>query len=287
MSRVQVHGAAVALGYDPSLLVRLREKHRRSLDALCQAWIFSCVLLGFPVGLTLWLIEHSLLLACGGAGAASFLVLNLLRLVHSGSGTAPEHPFRRSYRPSYWPPLLIGSLALMMSQPAQLLHAPPRVEQAVESHRANLIAAHLAAQEQIKDIEPGGTRRDVFLEELKSCEFVVLRLKLLWGAPEGAVMWTLLFVGLVLSPAAWGRVVLADSVLAYERVRHRRAVFQMRASYEETERAIVEQLSSYSSYRQPWPFPLNAPGKTRLASGAPHDRGGPVGPSESDEGGQS
>jgi hypothetical protein len=157
------------------------------------------------------------------------------------------------------PAILLVGLAVIMSQPAQLLRTPPEVNAQVESHRAALIRSHRAAQESLAAMSDSGSTEDAFLRQLRECEFVVLRLKLLWSFPETTVLWTLAFVAAGLFPAALGRVLWLPALLSYERARYRRQRHEVRRSNRRTERAIRGVLARYPTYRPPWPLPLSAP----------------------------
>lgn len=250
---------STVLGYDPNLLAELSPEHQRSLDGLTQAWLVACVVMAFPMGVAMWLVEHSLPLAVFVSAGTYVLIVNLLRLVTAGSGTAPEHRLRREYRPSILPTVLLMGLATIMSQPAQLLHTPEAVRAQVESHRAALIQSHLEAQAALSIEQDQALHDDAFLRQLERCEFVVLRLKLLWTSPETTVLWTLLFVGAALFPAALARVVWLPAVMAYERARYRRERRAVRRSSRRTARAIERELSRFPTHRKPWPLPPSAP----------------------------
>jgi hypothetical protein len=233
-------GAAELLGYDRALLGAIPASLCRDLDSLSQAWLVSCVLLGFPMGLALWLVEHSLILAFLAAFGTALLVLNLLRLLTAGSGTAPELPLKRGYRPSLTPMAMLFGLALIMSQPAQLLHASDEVRQQVAEHRQELLASHSAA---LAEVGRGG--EDHFVKDIEACEFVVLRLSLLWNSPQKALLWTLLYVALALLPAALARTSYLKASRAYERARYRKAKGEIGAIEEKTRQAVAAALQSY------------------------------------------
>lgn len=246
--------SAEILGYDKALLAAIPPPLRRDLDSLSQAWLVSCALFGFPVGLALWLVEHSLILAFFASFVTSLLVLNLLRLLTSGSGTAPDLPLKTGYRPSLTPMVLLFGLALILSQPAQLLHASDDVRRQVAEHREELIVSHRAAL-----LEVGESGEDHFTKEIETCEFVVLRLSLLWDPPQKALLFTLLYVGLTMLPAALARTSYLKASRAYERVRYRKSRAEIGDLEEETRRAVQRAIESYPTYRPPWPFPPEAP----------------------------
>jgi hypothetical protein len=247
-------GIADLLGYDSELLATLPSPLRADLDSLSHAWLVSCVLLGFPMGLALWLVEHSLVLSFLAAFGTSALVLNLLRLLTAGSGTAPDLPLLAGYRPSLTPQVMLVGLALIMSQPAQLLHASDEVRQAVANHRAELLSSHRAA---LSDVPEGS--EDRFTKEIEACEFVVLRLSLLWKTPQTALLWTLLYVGLVLLPAALARTTYLKASRAYERARYRNAKGVILSMDNATTDAVAQALKAYPTYRPPWPFAPEPP----------------------------
>ncbi len=254
---------AQLLGYDPELLKSLPRRYRERLDSLASLWLVSCVLLGLPMGLATWLVEHSLFLAFVVSLSTSTLVLNLLRLIHSGSGTAPELPLRKGYRPSLTPMFLLLGLALVMSQPAQLLHASESVRNAVAEHRAELLASHKQALSEL-----GGTGEDTFTQEIEECEFVVLRLSLIWNTPISALLFTILYVGLAMLPAAMGRSSYLKALRAYERVRYRAATRRIAQLEALTRRDVAAALQAFPTYRPPWPFAPAAPLTLADAKGA-------------------
>lgn len=260
-------GAADILGYDPELLSAIKKPLRADLDSLSQAWLMSCMLLGVPMGLAVWLVEHSLLLSFFAAFGTSVLVLNLLRLLTAGSGTAPELPLLRGYRPSLTPMVMLLGLSVIMSQPAQLLHASEDVRAVIAEHREKLLVSHRKALAEV-----GGLSEDHFTKEIESCEFVVLRLSLLWNSPQKALLWTLVYVGLAMLPAALARTSYLKASRAYERVRYRKAKAEIISIEGATARAVQEALESYPTYRAPWPFAPEAP--LTLASRAPRSARG-------------
>ncbi len=247
-------GAAELLGYDPALLARVPQPLRRDLDSLSQAWLVSCGVLGLPMGLSVWLVEHSLFLAALVCLGTALLVLNLLRLLSAGSGTAPELPLERGYRPSLTPMMLLLGLSLVMSQPAQLLHESPSVHEAVAEHRAQLLESHHQSLTAV-----GGASEDTFTKEIEECEFVVLRLGLLWNTPQKALLWTLVYVGLAMLPAALARTSYLKAARAYERVRYRDSGKRIQRMDAATVAAVAAALRSYPTYRAPWPLPPEAP----------------------------
>lgn len=247
-------GAADLLGYEPALLQQLPRALRDDLDSLSQVWLVSCVLLGFPMGLAVWLVEHSLILAVFVSLGTAFLVLNLLRLLSSGSGTAPELPLEKGYRPALAPMMMLFGLSIIMSQPAQLLHASDSARKAVAEHREQLLESHRKALSEI-----GGDEKDSFTTEIQECEFVVLRLGILWDTPQKALLWTLVYVGLAMLPAALVRTSYLEAARAYERARYRAAHERLLIMEARTEAAVAAALKTYPSYRPPWPFPPEAP----------------------------
>jgi len=251
---------AALLGYDPALLRELSSAEGRDLDSLSQAWLLSCLVLALPAGIAAWLIEHSILLAVVAMAATFLLVLNLLRLVHAGSGTAPELRLKKDFRPSPLPVALLFGLSLIMSQPAQLLHTPDNVREAVEQHRTALIAAHLKVQEAVQETTGADPQsEDVFLRGLQRCQFVVLRLRLLWSSPESTVLWTTLFIGVVLVPAALSRVFWSQALAAYEQARYLRAARMVHTLTRQGNADVERALQHYPTHRPPWPFALASP----------------------------
>jgi hypothetical protein len=232
------------LGYDPEVLAKLHESQVNQLDSLSQAWLLSAVLFGYPLGVALWMVEHSLILSTLTALGTSLLVVNLLRLITSGSGTAPEHRLSRRYRPSLLPVALLLGLALILSQPAQLLTASKQTLTVVAQHRDALKRAHLEAQLAIS-----GVGADAFTQQLDECEFVLLRLRLLWANPVRAVLWTFFYLALTLSPALLARVLWLDAVVAYERARHRTQRAKMFLVERQGRRLVDQALRPFATYQ--------------------------------------
>jgi hypothetical protein len=224
------------------------------LDALSQAWLVSCTLLGFPLGLAVWLVEHSLLLSFAVTLGVFALVLNLLRLLNAGSGTAPELALTKGYRPSLTPMIMLLGLALLMSQPAQLLHVSDSARQAVAVHRQQLLLSHRSALSEL-----GQDGEDAFSKEIQECEFVVLRMQRLWDKPQLALLWTLLYVGIAMLPVALARTSYLKAVRAYERVRYRTLGRALRRLDAQAGVAVQAALVRYPSYRRPWPFAPERP----------------------------
>ena len=248
------------LGYDAQILGQLSASARAQLDTLSQMWLVSCVLLGFPTGLLVWLVEKSAFLAALAGLGTFVLVLNLLRLLSAGSGTAPELALRRDYAPSLTPTMMVLGLALILSQPTQLLDANDQVRASVAAHRQHLIEAHRTALAQGgRTLERSGTAKDAFTRQMQACEFVVLRLKLLWDTPQRAILWTLVYVGLVMLPAALARTSWLEATRAYERVRYRTSSERLRRICERADRVVQASLQRYPSYRPPWPFAAAPP----------------------------
>jgi hypothetical protein len=102
------------------------------------------VLLAVPVGYAVWLIEHSLVLAVLLGAGMLFVVLNMLRLSSAGGGVAPGKPLSdvQTYRPALGTTVVIGMLALMFAQPAQLPLWRTELEPIVSEQREHLVAAH-------------------------------------------------------------------------------------------------------------------------------------------------
>lgn len=261
---------AALLGYDPALLNTVSVAHRQQLDALSQAWLVSCIVLAAPAGLAIWLVEHSLPLCLLMTAGVFILVLNLLRLIHAGGGTAVQLPFPKDYRPSLLPIVLLLGLALMMAQPAQLVRSSDQHRSEVEQHRSALVASHLASQAALRGTSKELENDDDFLSEMQECEFIVLRLRLLWSSPRSAVLWTALFSGLVLLPAALAHVCWSKAVFAYERARYLRAAQSFHADERRVEQKVTAILEQFVTYRPPWPFPLSPP--LDGAQGSPADK---------------
>lgn len=235
---------ATRVGYEPALLAQLRADHRQQLAAVGQAWAVSCLLLGLPMAVAVYKTEHHTVLAGLAGLATALLALNALRLVIAGSGVAPHLPLPRNYRPSATTGFLIGALALMMSQPIQLMLASPAADAAVEAHRAELVEAHRALQRSMDlPIDDG------FAAQTADCEFVVLRLALLWSSPTRNILYSGLYTLLVLFPFLLMRTWYLPAVQAYEAKRHRRAVLTVAAAERLTRARVEVALGQFASYR--------------------------------------
>lgn len=252
----RVSTATSVLGYDEDLLANLAPQESEQLTTLSHAWLSSAALLGFPLGIAVWKVEHSTVLALGAALGTSVLVINLLRMLVAGGGTPLNKPVPGSYLPSAWPGVLVGALALLLSQPAQLLLHTGEADRAVAAHRQELLRSHAeltASAELTADAElvASGeqTKPDVFAARLAQCDFVVLRLKLLWSHPPRALLCSALYVLLVLAPFFLGRTSCLRGVQAYERERlYRAAALALQAELATTQ-AARETLAKWPSYR--------------------------------------
>ena len=251
--------SARLLGYDPALLRQMSPDDRGSLASLCNAWLISVAILAYPLALSLWLVTHSMLLAFGLGLGSGYLVINLLRLIHAGGGIAPgQLSHRVDYQPSLIPSLMIGTLALMLSQPAQLSFAGRDVESAVAAHRTTLIATH---QESLSAL--GMENQPHFAEEIARNEFVLLRLALTWRQPEQAVAWTFVYVLLVLLPALLARSLWIGGVQAFERLRYARAEVLIEKAHARTCGERDALLSSWSTFS---PSPHQGPHALKVDS---------------------
>ena len=266
---------AETLGYDPELLAGLSREHRRGLDGLSQAWLVSAGLLAYPVGLSVWLVEHSMLLSGLASLAAFLLVRNLLRLIVACTGTAPEQMLGRDYRPSLLPVAILLGLAALLSQPAQLLFLSDEAGRAVEAHRETLLRAHTQAR---ADLIGGGLEvpaLDHFSSRLRECEFVVLRLGLLWKTPESTTLWTAFYLLLVTGPALLARTVWLEAVTGYERARHGASRRLIRALGARADAEVDRALGQFPTYRRLVPLPRLAPlsGQLPIPAQPARDRG--------------
>lgn len=243
MSLVRAY-AAERVGYERLLIQQLPRLYQRQLNQLGAIWGAAAVLLGVPVGYAAWLIEKNLLLSLGLLAFTAVLVINLLRLIHSGGGTAPELAAPQDYRPSIVPALILVSLALLLSQPAQLMLKDAQTELAVQEHRVKMIEFHQASQ-----LELGGAASAGFDDALGDCEFILLRLRLIWEHPRRATLFTLLYCLLALLPLYLQRAVFLNAVQAYESARYRHAAELIRQSKARASISIDDILSSHVGYR--------------------------------------
>ena len=230
------------LGYDPTLLDGLSAAHRSRLRGLAIGWLLVCLALGLATAYAGWLVSPVIWMPiCGGVGM-TLLTINLLRVIIAGGGVEQQDDLRRveeacrRYRPGMTLALVMGVLAAIFAQPAQLpLWSDIEVE--VEAHRQALISQHEAAAATL-GVDTGHHRT-----RLEKASFPIQRLKIIWRRPAQALRWTAVFVLLVLLPALWSRYVVIDSVRAYELVRSQRKHAHAKHLIDQR-RAVVHQLLS-------------------------------------------
>lgn len=235
--------AAAWLGFDDSLTATLPADVGEALNALSYSWFLSCVLLAFPLAVAVYKTEHGAALALGAGCCAALLTLNALRLIYSGSGVATHLVMPEDYRPKLTLGLIVGVFALMMSQPAQLLLLSPEADATVAAHRAELIVAHRKLLSSLN-----APLDDGFADETADCEFVVLRLALLWDSPIRNVIYSGFYLLLVLSPFLLSRTLYLEAIQTYEQARHRRAVWQANALQREADEAVALALRGHPTY---------------------------------------
>jgi len=235
-----------AFGYDPGLLAGLSHAERQRLATVAAGFVLSLLLVAWPVGYTLWLVEHSLALAFGVGSAAFLLTLNLLRVVTAGGGVrvgAPRSALRE-HRPGLAPATFLLVLAALFAQPAQLPLRAGELDPQVDAYREALIVAHA------KRAALHAVSVERYRAELSGCEFVIKRLSLLWQEPNRALRFTLFYCLLVVLPSLFQAFVALDAVRAYEVLRQRSSRARLDADRARTERAIGDALGRFPAYER-------------------------------------
>jgi hypothetical protein len=260
---MQTHSLPVLVGYDATLLARLSESSQRHIARVAEAWLLSCALLASPVAYAAWLIEHALWLALL-LGAFTFaMVLNLVRLTSAGGGAAThasEARVRR-YRPALGASVVIGLLALLFAQPAQLPLWKAQLDGPVAAQRELLGRQHEQALSAL-----GMAADDDYRRTLSRCDFLVLRLKHMWRAPTRALQLTGLYAIAVLLPAVWARIVALAALREYALLRWRRDRRAIVRAHRAATRAVQAELARYPSYAAKPALFADAPFDTRIAS---------------------
>jgi hypothetical protein len=251
------------VGYDSALLAQLPEASQRHIARVAEAWLLSCALLASPVAYAVWMIEHTLWLSLL-LGAFTFaMVLNLVRLTSAGGGAAghASEEVVREYRPALGASLVIGMLALLFAQPAQLPLWKAELDAPVAAQRAALIAQHEQGLHNLGIADDGDYGR-----QLARCDFLVLRLEAMWRSPTRALQLTGLYVLMVLVPAVWARIVALSALREYAHLRWKR---DRRAIVRETrasECVAEAELARFPSYVPRQKSFADAPFNTRVAS---------------------
>jgi hypothetical protein len=260
---MQTHSLPVLVGYDATLLARMPESSQRHIARVAEAWLLSCALLASPVAYAAWLIEHALWLALL-LGAFTFaMVLNLVRLTSAGGGAAThasEARVRR-YRPALGASVVIGMLALLFAQPAQLPLWKGQLDGPVAAQRELLIDQHERALAAL-----GIAADDNYRRTLSRCDFLVLRLKHMWRAPTRALQLTGLYVIAVLLPAVWARIVAIAALREYALLRWRRDRRVIVRAAQTAARAVQAELARYPGYTAKQALFADPPFDTRIAS---------------------
>jgi len=238
--------AALRVGYDEAILKRLPPRLRAELNQIGVAWGATAFVLAVPLGYAAWLIEKSVFLSLGVASFVVVLLFNLLRLINSGGGGAPDLPQARFYRPPWIPALLFFVLALLVAQPAQLLVPSSTAEDAVGSHRAALVEQH---SQSVKDLALSAESH--FEGRLAECEFILLRLRLVWLQPGRATLASAVFCLFALFPLFLMHGPSLDAVQAYERLRYQRLGRAMLSHRAATKRAVERALIRFETYEAP------------------------------------
>jgi hypothetical protein len=248
-------------GYDRSLLAQLADGEQRQIERLAEAWLLSSALLACPLAYAAFLIEHSLTLALVLGAGMLFVVTNMLRLSVAGGGVsaAAEQRALSVYTPALGATMVIGMLALLFAQPAQLPLWKSELDPVVNEHRQALIADHdrsLAAL--------GQAASDPYRAELARCDFVVLRLTTIWKTPTRALQLTAFYVLVVLLPTLWARFVALAALRAYARARwqsERRLISRAHGENERARSALLARFPSYAPLASPF---ADAPFDTRV-----------------------
>lgn len=242
---MQHHTLPALVGYDTALLAQIPEASQRHIERVAEAWLLSCALLASPVAYAAWLIEHSLWLSLAVGLATFLLVVNMLRLVAAGGGAATQlsEASVKQYRPALGASLVIGLLALLFAQPAQLPLWRAQLDAPVQVQRELLIAQHAQALQSLGLAEDGDYRR-----QLEHCDFLVLRLKHMWQAPTRALQLSVLYVLAVLLPTLWARFVALSALREYQLLRWKRDRRQIMRETQATRRVVSAQLAHWPSY---------------------------------------
>jgi hypothetical protein len=198
-------------------------------------------------------------------GAFTFvMVLNLVRLASAGGGAAThlDEDAVRAYRPALGPSAVVGLLALLFAQPAQLPLWSAELAAPIAAERTRLAAQHEAALASL-GVADGG----VYAAELARCDFLVLRLTTMWRrAPTRALQLTGLYMLAVLLPALWARVVARASLREYALARWRRDRRGIVRATSAAEHEADALLRAYPSYAPSVPAFADPPFNTRVAS---------------------
>jgi hypothetical protein len=221
------------------------------------------VLLACPVGYAAWLIEHSLLLAFALGAGALFVVVNMLRLSIAGGGVSAATAAKdvKQYQPALGATAVIGMLALLFAQLAQLPLWRSELDPVVSEHRQALIAQHDRSLDALGQVDGDHYRR-----ELTRCDFVVLRLTTIWKSPTRALPLTAFFVLVVLLPTLWARFVALDALRAYAHARWQRDRRLIVRAHEQNEHERNSLLARFPSYVKRESAFADAPFDTRVAS---------------------
>lgn len=228
-----------ALGYDLSIVDRMAPSARDAMQRHAALWLVACVLLAVSAATAAWVALPSYWAPVVMGAFVFSMTLNLLRVAISGGGATPAKSLEgalsrcRRWQPSTVPMLVFLALAVMLSQPAQLLWWKTTLDPQVETYRDTLLNRHERAASAL-GVDAAQVRK-----EIQSAGFPLQRLKFLWGKPERAGIWTLLFCFLILVPGFWSRWVAIDALRQYERGRTR----QKHRSQNELQRTTQRELA--------------------------------------------
>jgi hypothetical protein len=243
---VQTDRAALMLGYDIALVRRLPGLQRDALAWLCSGWLLSAALAGAPLGHLAWLVTHAAGFALCVSLAVSGLVVIVMRLHTAGGGPGHGRTLGR-YAPSGGPVPLMFALGLIFAQPAQLPLLRAELAAPVVAHRRALLAQHERA------VAASHSRSDArrYREMLARCEFAALRLQHVWLDPGRALRYTLLYLALLLWPAAWARSGARAALRGYAVLREAQRSARVASHTAQADAAVSAELARFGAAKLP------------------------------------
>lgn len=238
---------AALFGYDRAHLGLLADKDARRVCQLAALSFVPVVLSGVSAGLLVWMSEHDPLWTPLIALFVALLVWNLLRLNNAGGGPAPDHTAGDAER---WAPgggaiSVLALLAALSAQPFLAFGFRQTHQAEVNAHRQALMAAHekSLADANSEPLSVGASN------SLARCEFVALRLKLLWKDPERPLLLSLAFAALYLSPLLLAQLTHLGALRRYQRLRWSEA-----RSLVLDEEALTQSIAARHLSRYPGPL---------------------------------
>ena len=262
---------ASLLGYDASILRRLRPGDRDAIAWMAAAWLLSCALLSTPLVYMVWLVGHHAGVAVGTGVFSYGLLLALLRLLAAGGGSGVPHGPQQAARPAVTtrpaagPTVMMGTLALLFAQPAQLPLLRDVFAPHVAQQRRALLERHLATRAALPELATGQPAEASYLRRLNECEFAAWQLQAVWDDPVRAIRYTLLFCGLILVPSMLARTSASSALRRYQQLHTREQAETIVRDAKQSQIALAAQLSRYATYRPDRgtgcsdPFELRAP----------------------------